>query len=165
MKRIRTVFADKIGKPMLALLRQGTSPDRLAASVALGAVVGIFPLVGVTTAACAALALLLRLNLPAIQLANYLVYPLQLVLLIPFIHLGSAFFQAPVPSLSLQELTALFEENFWAAIASFFAAFARAAVVWVGVSIPAFAAVFFSLVFFFRRIGRRRTVEAAVFRG
>ena len=70
-----------------------------------------------------------------------------------------------MPPLSLQELTALFEENFWATTASFFAAFARAAVVWLAVSIPAFAAVFLILARLFRRIGRRRAVEAAAFPG
>jgi hypothetical protein len=37
---------------------------------------------------CAVVALSLRLNLPAIQAANYLVMPLQLVLIVPFVRLG-----------------------------------------------------------------------------
>ena len=37
---------------------------------------------------CAALALSLRLNLPAIQAANYAVMPLQLVLMVPFVRMG-----------------------------------------------------------------------------
>jgi hypothetical protein len=44
--------------------------------------------VGIPTLVCAALALTLRLNLPAIQAANYAVMPLQLLLIVPFVRLG-----------------------------------------------------------------------------
>ena len=151
---------NRIGRPILLLLRQGTSPDRLAASFALGAVIGIFPLLGATTAFCAALALLLRLNLPVIQMANYMVYPLQLSLLIPFVQWGAALFQVPPPALSLEELAAMFSADFWATAASFFAVFARAAVVWFAVSVPVFVAAFFPLAVIFRLLGRRYASQA-----
>jgi uncharacterized protein (DUF2062 family) len=44
--------------------------------------------VGIPTLVCAALAFTLRLNLPAIQAANYAVMPLQLLLIVPFVRLG-----------------------------------------------------------------------------
>jgi uncharacterized protein (DUF2062 family) len=69
-------------------LRQGTTPRRLALTLALGFAIGCFPVVGIPTALCALLALALRLNLPAIQAANYLMMPLQLVLIVPFVRLG-----------------------------------------------------------------------------
>jgi uncharacterized protein (DUF2062 family) len=69
-------------------LRQGISPRRLALTLALGFAVGCIPVVGIPTLLCAALAFMLRLNLPAIQAANYIVMPLQLVLIVPFVRLG-----------------------------------------------------------------------------
>ncbi|MGD0548488.1 MAG: DUF2062 domain-containing protein, partial [Terracidiphilus sp.] len=57
-------------------LRQGISPRRLALTLALGFAIGCIPVVGIPTLVCAALALALRLNLPAIQAANYVVMPL-----------------------------------------------------------------------------------------
>jgi len=69
-------------------LRQGVSPQRLALTLALGFAIGCIPVVGIPTALCAGLALALRLNLPAIQAANYAVMPLQLVLIVPFVRLG-----------------------------------------------------------------------------
>src|ERR1700691_5208449 len=69
-------------------LRQGMSPRRLALTLALGFAVGCIPVVGIPTLVCAALALTLRLNLPAIQAANYAVMPLQLLLIVPFVRLG-----------------------------------------------------------------------------
>ena len=69
-------------------LSQGVSPRRLALTLALGFAVGCIPLVGIPTVLCAALALAFRLNLPAIQAANYAVMPLQLALIVPFVRLG-----------------------------------------------------------------------------
>jgi len=69
-------------------LRQGISPRRLAVSLALGFAIGCIPVVGIPTLVCAVLALALRLNLPAIQAANYAVMPLQLFLIVPFVRLG-----------------------------------------------------------------------------
>jgi uncharacterized protein (DUF2062 family) len=77
-----------------AMLRQGITPRRLALTLALGFAVGCFPVVGVTTAVCAVLALVLRLNLPAIQAANYAVMPLQVLLLVPFVRLGGWLFSS-----------------------------------------------------------------------
>jgi len=69
-------------------LRQGISPRRLALTLALGFAVGCIPVIGIPTVLCAALALALRLNLPAIQMANYVAMPLQLALIVPFVRLG-----------------------------------------------------------------------------
>ena len=69
-------------------LRQGISPQRLALTLALGFAIGCFPVIGIPTALCAGLALALRLNLPAIQAANYAAMPLQLALMVPFVRLG-----------------------------------------------------------------------------
>lgn len=74
------------------LLRQGMSPGRLAFTLSLGFAIGCIPVVGIPTALCAGLALALRLNLPAIQAANYAVMPLQLVLIVPFVRLGGRLF-------------------------------------------------------------------------
>lgn len=69
-------------------LSQGISPRRLALTLALGFAIGCIPVVGIPTVLCAGLALALRLNLPAIQMANYVAMPLQLVLILPFVRLG-----------------------------------------------------------------------------
>ncbi len=69
-------------------LSQGTSPRRLALTLALGFAIGCIPVVGIPTLLCATVALALRLNLPAIQAANYAAMPLQLALIVPFMRLG-----------------------------------------------------------------------------
>jgi uncharacterized protein (DUF2062 family) len=82
----------------------GASPQKLAWSIAIGLLIGINPILGSTTLLCLAAASIFRLNLAASQLANHIVYPLELILVIPFIHVASRIFHtAPMP-LSASEL-------------------------------------------------------------
>nr|WP_281372383.1 DUF2062 domain-containing protein [Granulicella arctica] len=84
--------------PILALLRMGATPEKLAWSIAVGAVIGINPMLGTTTLLCLAIAFVFRLNIAASQLANHILYPFELLLVIPFIRLGSFIFHTdPMP--------------------------------------------------------------------
>ena len=69
-------------------LSQGISPQRLALTLALGFAIGCLPMIGIPTALCLVIALGLRLNIPAIQAANYAAMPLQIALIFPFVRLG-----------------------------------------------------------------------------
>lgn len=70
----------------------------------MGVVVGVNPVLGSTTILCLALAFLLRLNIAASQLANHLVYPLQLLFLLPFLRLGARLFHTGTMPLSASRL-------------------------------------------------------------
>jgi hypothetical protein len=74
----------KILSVVKSMLTEGMNLRKIALCIALGFVLGIFPVLGATSLLCTAAALALRLNLPAIQIINYMVYPLQLVMLAPF---------------------------------------------------------------------------------
>jgi len=100
-------FQEKISDPILALLKQGLSPKSIASSLAFGAVIGLFPILGTTTAICIFVAAAFRLNQIAIQIANYAVYPLQIILLIPFIRLGEYIFQIKTVTGNPQEIISL----------------------------------------------------------
>ncbi len=77
---------------MRRLLQQGMSPPRLALSVALGAAIGLAPLIWGTSLLCAALAWRLKLNQVAAQVGNCACYPLQIVLFVPFLLAGQKLF-------------------------------------------------------------------------
>jgi uncharacterized protein (DUF2062 family) len=84
--------AQKMEQKLTAWLRQGISPRRLALTLALGFTIGCVPVLGAPTLVCAALAMALGLNLPAIQAANYAAMPFQVVLIVPFLRLGGRLF-------------------------------------------------------------------------
>jgi uncharacterized protein (DUF2062 family) len=89
---IRQYVAKYLISPLRALLKQGITPARLALSMASGLTIGLFPIVGTTTAICTMLAIGLRMNLLVIQLGNWLIYPLQLILVVPFLIMGEHIF-------------------------------------------------------------------------
>src|SRR3546814_7024009 len=60
--------------PVVAQLRQGITPERIALTLALASIISVFPILCSTTLLCALVAAWLRLNQPLIQLANYLFY-------------------------------------------------------------------------------------------
>jgi len=82
----------KIRKALLTLVNSGLTPHKLALTVAFGVSLGILPMPWGTTLLCALVAFIFRLNQACIQIVNYLSYPLQLVLLVPFYRLGARLF-------------------------------------------------------------------------
>jgi uncharacterized protein (DUF2062 family) len=101
--RVRAFLRRRLIEPILDLLRQGVTPEKLALSLAFGLGVGIFPVLGVSTVLCTLIAIVLRLNLPAIQLVNYLASPLQLALIIPFVRVGESVMGLAPQPLSISE--------------------------------------------------------------
>jgi len=120
----------KLVLPIIDLLRQGITPEKIAQSVAFGIVLGVFPVLGSTTILCALAAIVFRLNLPAIQLVNYFVYPIQLALLIPFIRFGEILFRAPHVSLSLSFIFHTIRENAWQATKTYWTSGWHAMIAW-----------------------------------
>jgi uncharacterized protein (DUF2062 family) len=143
---------------VVAWLRQGISPQRLALTLALGLAIGCFPVMGIPTALCALLAVVFGLNLPVIQAANYAVMPLQLALIVPFVRMGRLFgfgsshaIQAGAllhgsPSVLLMRLSGLA---------------AQAMLGWLDIAIPAVALMTLALTFLLRQIPAVAAAESA----
>lgn len=128
--RTEGFFRRRMTRPIVDLLRQGVTPEKLALSIALGVALGVFPVLGTTTALCALAALILRLNLPAIQIVNYFVYPAQIALLIPFFRLGEKLFGAPHLPLSPAQISGMIHVNRWAAAQLLWTTAWHAAIAW-----------------------------------
>ncbi len=100
---VRGFVRRRLIEPILELLRQGVTPEKIALSLAFGLALGIFPVLGVSTVLCTVVAIVLRLNLPAIQIVNYLASPVQLVLIIPFVRVGEHLLGLAPQPLSISE--------------------------------------------------------------
>jgi uncharacterized protein (DUF2062 family) len=108
----------------------------------MGMVIGIFPVVGITTLLSAIAAMVFRLNMPAMQVVNYLVYPLQIALLIPFFHFGAVLFGVEPPPLSASDLVAMFRADFWDAIRRLWGITMRAIAAWSLICVPMVAGLY-----------------------
>jgi uncharacterized protein (DUF2062 family) len=134
---------------LVQALRQGTTPRKLAVTCALGLVMGIFPVFGVTTLLCLGVAIWLKLNVPVIQLINFLVAPVQILLMIPFIKAGAYVFQLDAFPLHYEELLALFSTDLWLLIREAGLSLLTAVGVWALLAVPLFFLVFFPGLWFF----------------
>jgi uncharacterized protein (DUF2062 family) len=117
VEKIRLLFKNKYIKPVKKLLMQGTSPKLLALGIAGAFVIGLFPVLGSTTILCTIFAFTFRLNLPLIQLINFSVYPLQLILLVPFMKLGELLFRFEKLKYGFNDIVELVREDTLHAIA------------------------------------------------
>jgi uncharacterized protein (DUF2062 family) len=158
---MKLFFYRRLVRPILDLLRQGVTPEKIALSIALGVALGVFPVLGSTTALCALAALVLRLNLPAIQVVNYFVYPLQIALLIPFFRMGEWLFRSPHLPLSVSQIYAMIHANMWDATRSLWTTAWHAMIVWCLLA-PVFVAIVYAVLApVLRRVLRRQTSRAA----
>jgi len=128
---------------MRDLLKQGMSPDKIALSVALGGVLGIFPIPGLSTALCALLAMTLRLNHAMIQAVNYAVYPLQLLLVGVYIAIGNQWFGGSGSVASFNSLAGLMRHDLWSGLLALKQLGLYAVVVWLVTSPLLAIAVYF----------------------
>jgi len=133
---VRPFLRSRLVEPIRRQLTQGVTPGALALALALGITLGVLPLLGLTTIACAVAAAALRLNQPAIQVANYAAYPLQLLLYVPFFRVGAWLFGAPAPSITLSEVRAELAADMWGTMGHYAWANVRAVGAWAVVAIP-----------------------------
>ena len=133
----KSFFQRRIVTPLLDLLRVGCSPRKLAWSLAAGIVIGINPLLGSTTLAALVIPYLCRLNLVASQIANHLVYPLQLLLFLFFIKLGDYLFHTGRLPLEGHALFHAARVHPWATTCTLWTWEWHALIVWAAVALVA----------------------------
>lgn len=141
-----TLWGRKVVRPILEFLRQGLTPEKLAFTIALGVTLGVIPVLGSTMLLCTLAAIALRLNLAAIQLVNWLVYPFQLALLIPFYRIGGWIFSTPPSELSVVRIMAMIRANLFHAIAMLWTATIHAIVAWMLIGSVVTGLIYLSLV-------------------
>ncbi|WP_409479485.1 DUF2062 domain-containing protein [Pseudobdellovibrio sp. HCB154] len=79
----------KVQETLKSQLTQGASPEKLAQSLSAGFLIGCFPLLGFTTVLAAVIGMIFRLNHIVVQTANYLMYPVQIILIPVYIEVIS----------------------------------------------------------------------------
>jgi uncharacterized protein (DUF2062 family) len=151
-------FLNSMKQKAAVWLRQGISPRRLALTLALGFAIGCIPVVGIPTLVCAAVALALRLNQPAIQAANYVVMPLQVALIVPFVRLGGWLVSSQQGALAVGTLL---HSSPMAMVSQLGGLAGMALLAWLLIAVPAVALLTFTLTPLLRRLPALHAVEKA----
>jgi uncharacterized protein (DUF2062 family) len=134
MGKAREVLRARVVNPVLQQLRQGVTPEKLALSLALGVVVSVMPILGITTLFALALAAALRLNPAAVVAANYAAYPLQILLYLPFFELGTWVTRGPPVPFTLPQIRAELAAGIWPTVVRYAGANVRAMAAWIVVA-------------------------------
>lgn len=117
--------------PVLALLTQGITSEKIAQAIAWGVTLGLFPLLGTPTLLSLAVGIPLRLNQPTLQMFRELTYPLHLATILLFMRAGESLFGAEHVPFSIPMLM----ERFFASPGQFLVEFGMiglyAVTVWV----------------------------------
>lgn len=121
--------------PFTKFLSTGLSPEKLAQSFALGICLGTMPIPG-STITCTIAAITLKLNFGAIQLINYMVAPLQLLLIYPLFKAGAVLTGSQIMSGTLDIFTERFKLDVWNTLLELGTTALVAVVVWAVISIP-----------------------------
>jgi uncharacterized protein (DUF2062 family) len=100
----------RVVAPILALLTQGITPDRIAFTLAVGTACSLFPFLGFTSLLNLGVGLWLRLNQPLLQVLNQLLGPLQLALILAYVRLGEWVWRAEGDRFSVAEMLSFFRE-------------------------------------------------------
>jgi len=117
--------------PVLGQLKQGISPEKLGWSVGTGVAIGIFPVWGTRAWICLLAGWLFKLNQPILHGFKSLLYPVHVLLLIPFIQLGQRILGKPPLKISVEYLKGEMAEGAWSFLREFGLVLLQAGLAWL----------------------------------
>ena len=130
----------------------GIPPDKMAFSITLGVLTGVFPVLGATTAISLLFTMLFRQNLLVVQSVQWIMAMLQIILIVPFMQLGAFILKARSVDISLHQINISFQHGFFTGIKTIGVLHLYAIFTWTLISIPAA----FLLYCIFRAVFRMR---------
>jgi len=149
----------KFKTTFISFFSQGISPQKISLAIAFGFCIGIIPLLGTTTLLCTGLALALRLNMPIIQAVNYITYPFQLLLFIPFLKAGT-FISGQQFNYTLTEIQFLIQNDLWNSILKLMYANVFGFLIWLCLTPILFASIYFTLFYSLKGLEKKRSTNS-----
>jgi uncharacterized protein (DUF2062 family) len=151
MGRVSDWLRRKVRDPLMAELRQGATPEAVSAAVCVSFAIAILPIIGVTTLICLLFGRLFRLNHVVMQIVNHTCYPLQILLLVPFVRLGETVTGAAHVALTPSAIVDEFNRSFPDFVAKFWTAYLHGMLGWA-ITVPLAC---WALHFLFRSLFRK----------
>lgn len=98
---------------IIALFKQGLTPIELTQSIIVSGVISIIPILGLTTLLLTTLSLKRKLNLPIMIAQSFIMWPVQIVMIVPFINIGEFIFSIPKTNHPASEIILSFQNSFF----------------------------------------------------
>ena len=135
MGRVSDWLRRKVRDPLVAELRQGATPEAVSAAVTVSFAIAILPVIGVTTLMCLLVGRVFRLNHVVMQIINHSSYPLQILLIVPFVRLGETVTGARHIHLTPKAIIDEFNRSFSDFVEKFWMAYVHGMIGWV-ITVP-----------------------------
>ena len=135
MGRVSDWLRRKVRDPLVAELRQGATPEAVSAAVTVSFAIAILPVIGVTTLVCLLVGRVFRLNHVVMQIINHSSYPLQILLIVPFVRLGETVTGARHIHLTPKAIIDEFNRSFSDFVEKFWMAYVHGMIGWV-ITVP-----------------------------
>lgn len=97
----------------IALFKQGLTSKELCESIIVSGLLSIIPILGVSTFMITTVSVKRKLNLPIMIALSYLMWPVQILLIIPFIRVGEFIFSVPPNHHTVDEIINSFQSGFF----------------------------------------------------
>lgn len=143
----------------VALFKQGLTPIQLTQSILVSALISIIPILGVSTFLLTVLSIKRKLNLPIMIAISYIFWPIQLLMIIPFINIGEFIFSIPQSNHSAQEIIASFQESFFGTLSRLSFELLCGFGGWLLTAVPFFTLVYLVSISIFKLISKDKNKE------
>lgn len=114
--KIHESIRNKFLIPFRLVPAEGLSPEKLAFSVTIGIICGIFPVLGTTTILSLLLTGLFRQNLLVVQSVQWTMALFQIILIIPFMQFGSFLLDQQQLQINIEQVKLAFHPGMIAGI-------------------------------------------------
>ena len=133
--------------PLKLIPNKGLSNEKISLSITIGIVTGMFPVIGGTTVIGLVMLAVLRQNLAIVQAINWIIAPVQLILIIPFMRLGAEILQQHPVQITLKQIVAAFEPGYWEGIKNLSLLHLYGVIGWILLALPVSFLLYYFLLF------------------
>lgn len=140
--------------PLSNIRKQEFSSETLALSVSIGIIGGSFPVFGLATYICLLLTLVFKQNIILVQVANWFAYPLQILLLIPFMKLGNSIITGGDLKITMNQVVIAFQSGLLNGIREVGIISLYGIIAWVAISIPCLFILYTLFLILFKNLKR-----------
>jgi uncharacterized protein (DUF2062 family) len=142
-----------------ALFKQGLTARELTESIVASGLISIIPILGVSTFMITTLSLKRKLNLPIMLSLSYLMWPLQILLILPFIKLGEFVFSVHAPNHTVEEIIHSFQTSFFNTISHLSFELLCGLGAWFLIAVPVAIGIYLLLLLLLKLFLNRTNVE------
>jgi uncharacterized protein (DUF2062 family) len=163
MRRIFEPIKNKVLIPFRIIPREGLSPEKLALSVTIGIIAGLFPVIGFTTLLSLSLTAIFRQNLALVQSVNWLMALVQVMLIIPLMRMGAMLWDQHSVPITLGQVEQAFQPGILNGLQTIGIFHLYGILAWGVLMIPVGAFSYYALLLAFRKRVSQQSVQNTVF--